>query len=1153
MQLTSAASRFRPTVLVAKLLLITFLAEAGVMFLLPIILPDHQGDWVGANSDAFLLVVVLTPILWWLIVRPLRNITVQVQHLAGAERKQSAQLLAEQSRILESFFKHVQTCLVVLDTHFNFIRVNDAYAQTCRRDASTFAGRNHFELYPSAELKAVFERTVRTKEPFQVFARPFTFPDQPERGVTYWDLILVPILDDRGEVEFLVFSLNDVTERKRAEDTLRKSDADLNDAQRVAQVGSWTWNATTDTITWSEEYYRIYGRDLKQRPPGYKEHLQLYTPESAARLDAVVKKALQTGQPYELELEQARTDGKRRWVTARGEITRDESGRIDGLRGTAHDITERKVAEEAEARLVAILEATPDFIATGDLDGNVLFVNKAGLGMLGYHASEGMPALRIGKSQPGWAAKLVAEQGIPHAVEHGSWSGETAFLRRDGREIPVSQVIIAHRGGDGSVEYLSTIARDISVHKEHEKHITRLNRVYAVLSGINTTIVRTRDRQELFDGACRIAVELGKFRLAWIGLLDANGLDVTPVARAGVDEGYLDNIQLTARDDAPDRCEMVARALREKTAVVCNNIDTDPQMERWREEALRRGYQSVVVFPLQFDDKVLGVLMFYASEKDFFDTEEMKLLTELADDVSFALEHIEADESRHVQSAVLSAAADAIVITDRAGVIEWINPAFTQLTGYTAKEALGKNPRNLVKSDKHAPAFYKDLWDTILAGRTWHGEMINRRKDGSLFTEDQTVTPILNASGAITHFVAIKEDMTDRLQLEAEFRQAQKMESVGQLASGIAHDFNNLLTVINGISQLVLAEVSQVDPVYADMREILHAGERAATLTRQLLAFSRQQILESRVLNFNTLVAGMEGLLRRLLGEDIDLVVVPTPGLGNVKADPGQIEQVITNLAVNARDAMPQGGQLTIETQNVTIDKDYARQIGVTMPPGSYVLLAVSDSGGGMDEAIRVRIFEPFFTTKGPSRGTGLGLSTVYGIVKQSHGFIGVYSEVGQGTSFKIYLPQVTEAAGTDRPGPTVVSSSGTETILLVEDNVGLLKLATRFLEPAGYTVLGAGTGEEALLVLARHAAPVHLLLTDVVMPGMSGRHLAERLAQTHPGMKVLYMSGYTSDTVVRHGVLEEKVSFINKPFNAAALLQKVREVLDSTDAGNSG
>ncbi|MDO8679140.1 MAG: response regulator, partial [Acidobacteriota bacterium] len=397
------------------------------------------------------------------------------------------------------------------------------------------------------------------------------------------------------------------------------------------------------------------------------------------------------------------------------------------------------------------------------------------------------------------------------------------------------------------------------------------------------------------------------------------------------------------------------------------------------------------------------------------------------------------------------------------------------------------------------------------------------------------------------HFVAIKKDITARLQLEAQFRQAQKMDSVGQLASGIAHDFNNLLTVINGMSELLLAQVSTDHLMHADVQEILHAGERAATLTRQLLAFSRQQILAPRVLNFKTVVAGMESLLRRLLGEDIDLMVVPTPAVGNVKADLGQFEQVIANLAVNARDAMPQGGELTIEMQNVTIDEDDVPEHGVVMPPpGSYVLLAVSDSGVGMDETTRARIFEPFFTTKGPGKGTGLGLSTVYGIVKQSHGFIWVYSEVGLGTSFKIYLPQVTEAAGTDRPGPTVVSSSGTETILLVEDNDGLRKLATRLLKPAGYTVLGARTGEEALLVLARHDAPVHLLLTDVVMPGMNGRDLAERLAQTHPEMKVLYMSGYTSDTMVRHGVLEAKVPFLNKPFTTAALLRKVREVLDS-------
>jgi PAS domain S-box-containing protein len=506
-----------------------------------------------------------------------------------------------------------------------------------------------------------------------------------------------------------------------------------------------------------------------------------------------------------------------------------------------------------------------------------------------------------------------------------------------------------------------------------------------------------------------------------------------------------------------------------------------------------------------------------------------------------------AGELQRLQSAALNAAADAIVIADRAGVIAWVNPAFTRLTGYTAEEALGKLLRNLIRSDdNNALAFFDECWATILAGHTWRGQMVNLRKDGRPYTEDQVVTPILDASGAITHFIAIKEDITERLQLEAQYRQSQKMDSVGQLASGIAHDFNNLLTVINGMSELVLAQITPANPMFADVQEIGRSGERAAVLTRQLLAFSRQQILETRVVSLDVVVAGMESLLRRLLGEDIDLVVVSTPGLGRVKADPGQLEQVITNLAVNARDAMPQGGHLTIETHNVTLDEDAAPQHGVAMPSGSYVVLAVSDSGVGMDEVTRASIFEPFFTTKAPGKGTGLGLSTVEGIVKQSDGFIRVYSEVGKGTSFKIFLPQVTEAGRPDRPAPIVVSMSGTEIILLAEDNAGLRSLVTRVLEPAGYTVLGAATGDDALHVLERHDGPVHLLLSDVVMPGMSGRHLAEQLTQTCPEMKVLYMSGYTSDTIVRHGVLEAQMPFLNKPFTAAALLRKVREVLDS-------
>jgi PAS domain S-box-containing protein len=514
--------------------------------------------------------------------------------------------------------------------------------------------------------------------------------------------------------------------------------------------------------------------------------------------------------------------------------------------------------------------------------------------------------------------------------------------------------------------------------------------------------------------------------------------------------------------------------------------------------------------------------------------------------ISDITERREAATTLRLQAAALYAAADAIVVTDLAGIIEWVNPAFAELTGYTAEEAFGKNPRDLVKSDKHPPAFYQELWQTILAGRTWHGEMINRRKDGSLYTEDQSVTPILDASGAITHFVAVKRDITERVQLEAQYRQAQKMESVGQLASGIAHDFNNLLTVINGMSELLMGQIKQDDPAHAGVEEIHRAGERAAGLTRQLLAFSRQQILEPRVLNLSTVVAGMEGLLRRLLGEDITLVVVPTQDEGSVTADPGQIEQVIANLAVNAGDAMPQGGQLTIEAQNVTLGADYAEQHGADVPPGQYVVLSVSDSGVGMDAATCARIFEPFFTTKEPGKGTGLGLSTVYGIVKQSGGFVWVYSEVGVGSNFKIYLPQVIEPVSTKPPTPAVVSTHGTETILLVEDSAELRHVALRFLTPSGYTMLLAATGEEALRLLEQHEGPVHLLVTDVVMPGMSGRQLAERLAQTHPEIKVLFMSGYTGDTIVRHGVLQGKVPFLNKPFTAAALLRKVREVLDS-------
>jgi len=508
-------------------------------------------------------------------------------------------------------------------------------------------------------------------------------------------------------------------------------------------------------------------------------------------------------------------------------------------------------------------------------------------------------------------------------------------------------------------------------------------------------------------------------------------------------------------------------------------------------------------------------------------------------------ERMRAEAELRLQSAALEAAANPIAITDHSGTIIWVNAAFTKCTGYGAGEAIGKNPRELVKSGIHNQAFYKHLWDTVLAGNVWHGEMTNRRKDGSLYPEDQTITPVKDDHGKVTHFIAIKRDLTEEKQLQAQFLQAQKMESVGRLAGGIAHDFNNLLTIINGRAELASMTLSEGDPLRTDLQDIHRAGERAASLTRQLLAFSRKQIIAPGVLNLNTLVVDMQKMLQRLIREDIDVVIAPVKDLGSVRADPGQIDQMILNLAVNARDAMPSGGTLTITTQDVELDEAFtARHPSVV--PGPHVMLAVSDTGVGMDEATRTRIFEPFFTTKEPGKGTGLGLSTVYGIVKQSGGSICVYSELGKGTTFKIYLPRVEEVAQEDQPARSAMPVHGTETVLIVEDEEAVRRVARRILESAGYTVLTAANPGEALLLLERHQEPVHLMLSDVVMPGMSGRDLAARIADIRPQIRILYMSGYTDDAILQRGVLDHAMHFIPKPYTPAELQRKVREVLDS-------
>jgi PAS domain S-box-containing protein len=420
----------------------------------------------------------------------------------------------------------------------------------------------------------------------------------------------------------------------------------------------------------------------------------------------------------------------------------------------------------------------------------------------------------------------------------------------------------------------------------------------------------------------------------------------------------------------------------------------------------------------------------------------------------------------------------------------------------------------------------------------------HRKRDGTII-EVEIASHAIRFEGRSAR-LTLATDVTDKRSLEAQLLQSQKMESIGRLAGGVAHDFNNLLGVISGYGELLRKRVTHDPRLQKYAEDILKAAERAAGLTRQLLAFSRKQVLQPKVLDLNTVVGEMEKMLRRLIGEDVNLVTVFDGRLGTVKADPGQIEQVVMNLAINARDAMPVGGRLTIETHNVDLDQGYARH-HPDVPAGRYVMLAMSDTGQGMSPEVQARAFEPFFTTKEPGKGTGLGLATVHGIVKQSGGHIFVYSEPGHGTSFKVYFPRADEErASADAPRAEPVLPRGTETILLVEDEATLRQLVRECLESSGYTVLEAGHGAEAIQLAERHPGPIDLLMTDVVMPGISGRELAAQVVAARSGIRIVYMSGYTDDAVVLHGVLGEHMAFLQKPFTEEALARKVREVLDA-------
>jgi PAS domain S-box-containing protein len=720
---------------------------------------------------------------------------------------------------------------------------------------------------------------------------------------------------------------------------------------------------------------------------------------------------------------------------------------------------------------------------------------------------------------------------------------------------------------------ISTYEDAVSLNKELEakqKELTRSNQVlnglYRIAEGLN----QTTSEQAVLEKVLDRALELPGIQAGWISLRE-EGKTFRLVASRGLPPALEASGALEG--DCLCRRELLAGDIHRATNILeCERLQ--------KATGDTRGLRYHASIPLYVGNRTVGVMNLAGPDEGLFSDQGLAILRSVGNQLAVALERAQlharlearveertaalkaeiaerkrtqeklAESEEHIRL-LLNSTAEAIYGQDLRGDCTFCNPACVRLLGYSdPSELIGKNMHDVMHHSRPDGTPYprEDCRICIVPQHDQGFHVDNEvlwRADGKSFPAEYWCYPIKRNEtviGAVTTFM----DIAERRSLERQLVQAQKMEAIGRLAGGVAHDFNNLLTIIRGYSDLLVEQVTAGSPIRGQMEEIRRAADRAAALTRQLLAFGRRQILAPQVLNLNKIVADMDKMLRRLIGEDIDLVTKLEPALSQTKVDPGQVEQVIMNLAVNSRDAMPEGGKLTIETANAELDENYARRHAMAAP-GQYVMLAISDTGCGMDAETQSHIFEPFFTTKETGKGTGLGLATVHGIVKQIGGEIWVYSEPGRGTTFKIYFPQVEGIAKTLQPTRVVSTSpGGSETILVVEDEEAVRSLVRRVLESKGYVVLTASSAEEAARMCEHQQTKINLLLTDVVMPGMNGQKLAQLLGLSRPEMKVLYMSGYTDNSIVHHGVLDASTAFLQKPFTPDAVLRKVREVLDT-------
>ena len=776
--------------------------------------------------------------------------------------------------------------------------------------------------------------------------------------------------------------------------------------------------------------------------------------------------------------------------------------------------------ETSEQRFAELAERSRTMVWEVDPQGRYSYISPACLPVLGYRPDEMVGRMHFYDLHPPEGNETFKNMALHMIARHEPVVNvETAVRTRDGRRIWLLTNGYPVHNADGTLRG----------YRGHNVDITERKQAEAALRASETQLKTILDHIP-----ASIALLDQELRVLWANRTAADSVGRQPRDMIG------QPCHVFWADPArpcPD-CPAVEAV---RTRQECHHVVHTPDGRAWDESGV----------PLLDDaGQVTAVVEIALDVTERLATDaRLRALLEESNQARQALlgileDHERAEADLRRLATAIEQSADSIVVTDAQAVIQYVNPAFEAVTGYRREEAIGQNPR-ILQSGRQDAAFYRQMWTALAAGQPWKGRLVNRRKDGTLYTEEAVISPVVDVQGRIANYVAVKRDVSEQLRLSAQLLQAQKMDSIGRLAGGVAHDFNNMLGVILGRTGMALEQIPPTAPLHADLEEIQRAAERSADLTRQLLAFARKQTVAPRILRLNDTIAGMLQMLKRLIGENIELAWRPQAELWPVRIDPAQIDQILANLCVNARDAIPGIGQIVIETGNEVVDqKSCAEHAGFA--PGEYAWLTVSDNGCGMAPETLAHIFEPFFTTKSIGEGTGLGLATVYGIVKQNHGYISVTSRPGLGTRFKIYLPRHADKATHQRqkgPGPV---PQGHETILLVEDEPAILQMTKKMLERQGYLVLAASTPGAAIHCAREYEGEIHLLMTDVVMPEMNGRDLAQNLYSLYPQIKCLFMSGYPANVIAHHGVLDHGVHFIQKPFIQGELSTRIREALES-------